>query len=470
MASISSLGIGSGLDLNSLLNQLVAAERAPADNRLNKKEADLQAKFSTFGTVQSAVSEIQTKAKALADLTQARSATVSDTSILSATADATAGTGLFNITVSTLAAAQSLASNAFTASTDVVNTGTITVSLADSSSFQVTIDSTNNTVSGIKDAINSAAGGVDAALVTDASGVRLTLTTSSTGTSKAITNIAISGDGDGNDTDNSGLSQLSFDVAGGPTPPSFLTESQLASDAALSVNGLSISSASNTLSNVIEGLTLTLKQTTGATPATVTVAASTAGATAAVNDFVGSFNSFIDLVDQSASFDASTGVAGILLGDSTLRSVSDRLRNAIFDDFNSGDVNFQRLSDVGISVGSDGKLSVDSTVLSDALNDNFNASLAVLNQAGSSIEALAKAFTDSDGILDSRIDSLQSQITSIGDDRAALDRRIGLFQDRLQRQFANLDQLLSQLNQQGDFLLGQLQSIPLPGSNNTNKS
>jgi len=461
MASITSLGIGSGIDLASLLDKFVAAERAPADARLNSREAKLQARFSSFGTLKSTLSDIQSKASTLGTLSETRSASVSDSSVFTATAASDAGVGQFNIVITALAQTQSLASSAFTASTDVVGTGTLTITLADASSVQVVIDASNNTVAGVRDAINAANGGVNAAIVTDTSGARLTFNSAATGTATAVSSVVISGDGDGNDSDNAGLSQLSFSVAAGP--PSFLNETQPAGDAVLTVNGLAVTSNSNILTDVIQGVTLTLKKTTGASAETLTVARDTSNVATAVSSFISAFNNFADFIDQNASFNSDTGVAGLLLGDSTLSSVQAGVGNAFFASFTTTDTTIRSLSDIGVSLGSDGKLSLDSSKLDAALSANSAATFSLLNQAGSNFESITKAFTDTTGIIETRIDGLQTRIDDISTERDKLDQRIASFQARLQKQFAALDQLISQLKTQGDFLLGQLANVPVPG-------
>ncbi len=192
MAGISSLGTGSGLDLNSLIDQLVAAERAPVENRLNLKEADLQAKLSAFGNLKGAVSSLQDSLKGMTKLGTDRSATSSDDTVLTATAQSTALVGEYSVQVSDdhLATAHSLASKAYESSTSVVGTGTLTIDFgtteydedteaytgftttADKGPHTVTIDTTNNTLEGVKNAINEADIGVNAVIVNDGSGYR----------------------------------------------------------------------------------------------------------------------------------------------------------------------------------------------------------------------------------------------------------------------------------------------------------
>ncbi|MCK4951176.1 MAG: flagellar filament capping protein FliD [Gammaproteobacteria bacterium] len=406
MAVVAS-GLGSGIDISSIVSQLVDAERVPTTNRLDLKEAGLQAKITAYGALKGALSSFNSTLSSLSSLStfQSVSATSSDTDQLTATASSTAASSIYNITLNNLAEAHTLvtADGDYSAITDDVGglastTGTLTFKFgttdytpgsdtytsftpnAEKSSKSVTIDSSNNTLAGVRDAVNSADIGVRASIVFDGGDYRLTFTSEDTGLNNSL-QITVD-DGDGTDADTSGLSRLAYNGTA-----TNLTETVAAADAVLKINGLDITSSSNTITDAISGVTLNLLSADAATPFTLNVKQDTSVVSNAVNNFVTGYNSLVNTISDIASYDADTQQAGILLGDSTTRSVISQLRstlNSALDSLSSTSASFSTL---GITTNSDGTLAIDQSKLSAAVASDVGAV--------SSLFALSGALTSS---------------------------------------------------------------------------
>ncbi|OUS11528.1 hypothetical protein A9Q89_08610 [Gammaproteobacteria bacterium 53_120_T64] len=387
MASISSLGIGSGLDLGGLVQQLVAAERAPAENRLARQEAGFQSDLSAFGALKGALSSVQSGLDSLQSVSTytQRQSSVSDSDILSISAGETAAPGTYDIEVSALARTQSLATgSAYTAITDVLGEGEINIRFgttdytpattdpvvaasynsfavnADKGAASITIDSTNNTLAGVRDAINEADIGVSASIVNDGSGFRLLLAATDSGAANSL-EITVTESGP------AGLSALDFNAT-----TDNLSQTIAGQDAALTVNGLAVTSATNKVSSVIDGVDLSLKSITTGTPVTVEVTRNRDAIKAAINGFIGAYNSYIDTVDNLSAFDPETLQAGLLVGDATLRGITSSLQASLFNSLD-GAGQFSTLASIGITTDKDGKLQLDSSELEEVLDTDFEA-------------------------------------------------------------------------------------------------
>ncbi|MFT7287390.1 MAG: flagellar hook-associated protein 2, partial [Halieaceae bacterium] len=313
---VAATGVGSGLDIEGLVTQLVNAERAPAENRLLQRETRLTSELSAFGTLQGALSGVQSSLSSLSSLStfNQRSAATSNSAVLTATASADAATNNYSIEVDQLARSQSLASGSFSELTDVVGEGELSFRFGttsytgadpgpesydgfalngDRASSSITIDSSNNTLQGVRDAINEAEIGVSAAIVNDGSGFRLLLSSQQTGADNSI-EVQVDDTGDGGDTDTSGLSRLAFNAAAAAANGGVanLTQTVAAQDASFSINGLSLASDSNTVSEALGGVNLTLTGTTDGTPETLTVSDNSGAVRGAIEGFVNAFNNF----------------------------------------------------------------------------------------------------------------------------------------------------------------------------------
>ncbi len=346
MASISSLGIGSGLDLNGLLDQLQDAERGKLEPIERQLETQ-QTKISAYGQLQSALSAFQDSADALNDsaLYESLSTNVGGDAI-TATADAEAQPGNYNVKVETLATRGTLASTGVgAADTPIIDADadqTLTLTFADNTTKEITL-AAGSTLEEIRDTINASGdSGVNATIVNDGSdgaNFRLALSSSETGADASISNFSFSGTapfdadrevGDGTGTHQSGT------------------------DAVLNVNGIEITSPTNQVEGAIQGVTLNLQEEG---EGTVKVEQDTLAVREAVTSFVDAYNDLKGTIGELTSFNAESGEAGELLGDSAVRTVESRMRSVL-----SGGVEgeFSMLSDIGISLQRDGTLEIDS--------------------------------------------------------------------------------------------------------------
>lgn len=452
MAGISVPGVGSGLDINGLVSQLVALERAPAQTQIDSQRSNALSKISALGSLNSALDGIKSAFASLADGSAftKRTASVSDSAVLSATATSAAVPGSFSVEVIALATSHKLSSGAFASAATSVGTGTLTVTV-DSVSSVLSIDSSNQSLTAIRDAINAAPDnpGVDASIVTGADGAHLILNARDSGTGGAISVTASGGDG--------GLDALTF-VAGGPG--NGLSEINPAQDAQVKIDGITVGSTGNTITDAIEGVTLNLIDALPGTAVEVTVAADKAAATAAINTFVKNYNTLVTTANNLASFNATTGSAGALLGDSTLRAVRNDLSQTLAT--RATGAGLASLSDIGVRVGLDGTLSVDSTVFNAALDTSQASVVSLVSEDGKFGQALTSVFDrflGSDGSLVTRSESLNSALSDLDKRQEQLDRRIDATEARLRAQFSALDSLLAGLQSTSNFLSQQLAGV-----------
>ncbi len=381
--TISTAGIGSGLDINGIIGQLMAIERQPLA-ALAQKEAKYQTKLSAYGTLKGAMSSFQSAMGDLSTLSKFRpiKTSVADTTILSASASTGALPGSYSIEVTQLAQSHKLASAAFDATTDTVGSGTLTFQFgtysggtftanADKATQTVTIASSQNSLAGIRDAVNDADIGVTAAIVNDGTGYKLVFTSDDTGADNSL-KITVDDD-DLNDTDNSNLSRLAYDPAGSAGSGKNLTQTVSALDATLTMDGISISKESNVIDDVVEGITLTLLAESDAnTPTTLTVSRDTSAVQTSVEAFVKAYNDLRKTVTDLTSYNAETKVASVLQGDAAARSVLTQVRRTLSTALTGLNGTYTDLSQIGVSFKSDGTLSLDSTKLQSALSSNFN--------------------------------------------------------------------------------------------------
>lgn len=384
MASIVSSTGASGLPIDSLVTAQMQVEQQPLTD-IKTKISSYNTKLSAYSTLKSGLSTFQTAVDKLATAAKfnAQSVTASDSTSISATADGTAVNGNYNVTVSQLASSQKLASAAHTSTTDIIGTGKLTISFgtytaaaggtpasftANSSKSDISIDitSSNNTLAGIRDAINAKNASVTASIVNDGSGNRLVVTSKDTG---EVNSLKISvADDDGNNTDASGLSALAYDPLASSNN---MTQMVAAKNALLTVDGMSISKATNTVSDVIQGVTLTLKSVT-ATNNALSVDTDTDTIQASVQSFVDAYNALNTSMRGLTKFvSAGSSSNGVLLGDSTVRNMMVKLKSMLSASSPTA-TTFKTLSSIGVSMGSDGALSLDSTKLQKAITTNVS--------------------------------------------------------------------------------------------------
>ncbi len=382
MATISSLGIGSGLDLSSIVTGLVDAERAPTEQRLNLKEETLTAKLSAFGALKSSLSLFQGSMSNLlsASTYNIKTASSSDESVFSTSVTSNADNGSYAVEVTALAKSHSLATSADTVFADVndtVGTGTLTIRFGTTGSGPysftqdtskatqtITVSEANNntTLTGLKDYINNSDFGVSASIVNDGNGYRLTLTSESTGASNSM-EITVSGDIDGDNNDNAGLSQLAFNSLAQTS----MLQTVSAQDAALTINGLDITRETNTVTGAIDGVTLNLIKADIGNIVNVTVGENINDLSAGIQEFVQGYNGLVETINTLTRYDPETETAGLLIGDSTVRGIRNQLRSVISNSVAELSGNIQSLADIGIKTNANGTLDLDAAKLSSAL-------------------------------------------------------------------------------------------------------
>jgi flagellar hook-associated protein 2 len=377
-------GLGSGLDINSLVSQLVASDRAVSDLQLNRQANNLNAKFSGLGSLKGSLDGFKSTLGGLNTLANfdLKSASSSDNSVFTATAKAEAIPNDYSIAVSQLATSHSLASIAFVDSDETaIGTGTLTIRRGttnyvlgtdtynsfslnqDSTAASITIDSSNNTLEGVMGAINDADIGIGASIVNDGSGFRLLLSSQTTGESNSL-EIAVTDDGDADDIDALGLSRLAFNAAA-----THLEQTNAAVDANFTVNGLAITAADNEVSSAIPGVTLNLKQTS-ASPVDLSVIADTNAVLSGVSSFITGYNSYISTANALSGYDQENDIAGVLLGDFTLRSIGGQVDNIVRNSVAGLTGSISNLSELGITTSASGTLLLDTDKLNSALADN----------------------------------------------------------------------------------------------------
>ena len=447
--SIIPSGIGSGLDIDGIVRQLLAAEARPQQQRLDQRQSSLQARLSAFGQFRSAVETLREALRPLTspDRFQGRIATVGNEALIGASASLDAATGSYTVEVLQLASAQKLASAAFASPADVIGNGTLTLSVG-GESFDVVIEPGRETLADIRSAINAAAGnaGVTATLVNANDGTRLILTAAASGAASTISVAGSGGDG--------GLAQLKR-----------LTEGQPARDAQLRVDGFTIDSPSNVVADAVSGLTLTLKSAAPGSPTTVTVGNDAAGSRSKVEEFVQAYNALVNALRPLTAFNAETRRGGALLGDPTARNFLNAVRTEVVRAVDGGGA-IGSLAELGITTRGDGTVQVNAERLDQALAAGFDDvgrffATAETGLAGR-LDALLGQYVGSGGLIQARTDGLQGRLRDIADARAALEFRLEKVEARLRRQFGALDSLVAQLRQTSDFLTRQLATLAPP--------
>lgn len=457
------------IDVPTLVSQLMAVERRPID-KLTAKIASNETKISSYGTISGLVSGFQTATQGLNATLQKLVATPSDPNALSATATSTAVPGTYAVNVSQLAQSQNLVAAGKTSSSTAIGDGqetTVTFDLGTisggtltngtysgaaftsngSGTISIAINSSNNTLEGIRDAINTAAPGVTATIVNDGSGTpyRLALTSSNSGASNSFKITTSGGDGSIN-------SLLGYDPAGTQN----LTQTLAAQNARLSVNGIAITSASNTVSEAIQGVTLTLKNTT-ATPANLTISRDTTAINTAAAGFVDAYNALASQLKSRSAYGTATSAAGSLAGDSTLRFIQDQVRGIFSTPATGGSLT--SLGQVGIEFQQNGTLKLDSSKLNSALSSSFSDVKNLFSSStgfATRLEAWAKSTFEVGGLIDTRSKGLNQSVKNHNDEIDKLENRMAALEKRYRIEYTNLNRLLSSMNSTSTFLTNQL--------------
>lgn len=458
MATITASGIGSGLDINSIVSQLVAAERGPTETRLNSKESLIQARLSAFGSLKSALTNFQSSLSTLAnpDSFTKRSASIQDPTVFSAATTELAAPGSYSVEVEQLAASQKIASQAYTDSDTSVGSGDLSFTV-NGESFSVTIADGADSLAEIRDAVNSAADntGVSASIINDQDGAHLVFSATKTGVDNVV-NIAVTNGASGD------LSQLAYDNSL-VTQVSSMVEKTAALDSIVVVDGFTQTSANTKIEGMIDGVTLDLKKALPGESFSLNIQVDSRSVKSAIEGFVTNYNTLMTTINDLTAYDPETKTAGLLQGDSATRSVANQLRQEMGTIVSGLGTELDSLAELGITTGDKNKLVLDSEQFAEVMSSDFDKLSGIFSsESGYAVrlDSLIGNLTASGGILSNRTDGLSSQVERINEQREALEKRIVGIEARYQAQFSALDSLLGQLNSTGDFLTQQLANLP----------
>lgn len=478
--------VGSGLDVETIVKALVDADVAPKTNSINRREASINAEVTAIGSLTSVLSSLETSLTDLADASAFNLLTIDNPDSVESVQTGSPTVGSYSIDVNSLAASQVLASSGFASSSTVVGTGTLTFKIGsptyasgsagaysgftadDTKTVTITIDGTNNTVSGIRDAINASSVGITASLVLDGTQTRLLLTADDSGAGTAIS--VSTDDDDLDDTNSSGLSQLAYNIDSGSFVGN-VTEARSSKDASFTLNGLALSSSSNTINSLVDGLDVTLKKVTTSTD-TIRISKDASGIEAKVSAFVDAYNSYQTTLSSLMDYEDA---AGALAGDSTARRIQSAIRATTTGIQNLAGNAYTALSDIGITSDRYGKLEIDSSTFQSKLTADPDAMQKLF--AGATIATNLNDNTDSTGLADllvADIDTytnsstgmltamttrLNEALSDIEDDRLDVIARMESLEERYTRQFTAMDTLVGRLQGTSDFLTNQMDAI-----------
>jgi flagellar hook-associated protein 2 len=439
---ISTLGVGSGLDLNGILGQLEAAERQQLVPMLRQK-AGVQSQLTAFGSLKGALSGLQSAMEKLSDAATFApvKSGVTGEAVTAASGDGSA-LGVYNVNVTNIAKAYSVTTDGIAAKDTNLGAATLTFNKANGDVVTLDVTNSKSSLEEIRDGINGLGEGIQASIVNDGSGTpyRLAISSSDTGTDAAISSIDF---GALNGTLNL---DLATEIAG--------------ENAALTVNGVNITSQSNQVEEAIEGVTLSIAELG---TATVEVERDDAQIVGEIKKFVEKYNEFNSTVKSLRKFDSETGKAGSLLGNSSLQSVETGIRGV----FNGGiaESSFTLLGDIGISKELDGSLKIDEEALGEIVEKDLGNLVefftGVDGEGGlaSALDEKLESMLDSGGLIETAKDGLEVTLDRIGDSQAQIEKRIASTISRYRTQFSKLDIAVANMNAAGNQLFAQLSSL-----------
>jgi flagellar hook-associated protein 2 len=440
MASISSAGIGSGLDVNGLVLQLVAAERAPTDQRFAKIESTTKAQISAFGALRAGLAGLESALKRFdgtgADL--GRKVTVGADAGFTASASTTASLGSYGISVESLAAAHKLQSAAAASDTQI-GYGTLTIDFGGDAPIDVVIAEGKGTLADIRDAINAKAAGqgVSATVVSGDSGDVLVLASTKTGIDGALAITTSGGDG--------GLGVL---ATGGGT----MTTAIAAADAKVVIDGITRTAGSNKITDAITGITLDLSKAKPGETFALDVTADVSPLKASLLTLVSSYNTALSALRIQSAAGGEGKAAGALSGDAAPRSITQSLRGLV-------SANYGELAALGFKTAVDGSLSLDGTKFDAAIAADPQAASRLFGSEGGLGQPLRSALTSyigTDGMIKGRTSTLDGRLKQLATQREAFDVRIGRVEEAYRRQFTALDAMMAKMQNTSSFLTQQL--------------
>lgn len=441
MASISSAGIGSGLDVNSLVTQLVAAERAPGDARFARVEGQTRAELSAFGSLKAAMSGLESALKKLEGGAAAmgRKTAVGTDAGFTASAAASATPGSYQVKVEQLAQAHKLQSAAHAAGAQVGH-GTLSIQVGTGAPIDVAIAEGAGTLAQVRDAINARAGGsgVTATVVRGDAGDVLMLASTKPGTAGALTVTQSGGDG--------GLAALA--TGGG------LSTNTAARDAVVVIDGVTRTASGNRITDAIDGVTLDLTKADAGRAFSLDVTADSSTLKASVLGMISAYNTALSAIRTQSAYNATTKVGAPLSGDAAPRAMQASLRAAIGNA--AGE-----LSALGIKGSKDGSLSLDATKFDAAVAANPDAVASVLGDAGAAgrqLRGVVAGYVGTGGVIEGRTSAANQALTRLARDRETFETRIASIESSYRKQFTALDALMARMSSTSTYLAQQLAS------------
>lgn len=458
--AISSLGAGSGLDLSGILTKLMQVEQQPLI-ALQNKEASYLSRISALGTLKSSLSSLQTAAQSLmpssgqtaSEKYTTLKVTSSDSNIATATISAGAVATSYALTDITLATNHQIRKSGLVPPA-VGNDGTLHIKVGTGAAVDVAVTG-GSTLSQIASAINGAAAGVTASVINDGVNDHLTISANSTGTGKTI------------EITSSNSNWDAFNYPAGVLPDNGWNNLQNAASASAKINGLPVTSETNTISSAISNVSITLLANS-ASGTTLTVTKDTSSSIhTAVNNFIKAYNDATSSMASLGYYDSSSKSAGALQGDSTLRS-SQNLVRSLLQTTAGGTSDYQTLSDIGVELQKDGSLKLNSSKLSSAISADHDGVTALITNIGSTFKNSLDSVVGTSGTVSAASDSTNRLVKQITKQQEAFVDRLTQIEARYRKQFSALDTLVASMNQTSSWLTQQLAN--LPGSISSSKN
>jgi flagellar hook-associated protein 2 len=445
---LTSVGLGSGLDINGIVSALVSSEQAPKVAQFDSKQGAITAEISALGSLKSALSEFQDSLSFLSktDSFDSQSVKLSQSTYLSASVSNDAVSGSYNVAVEQIAESQKVGSLAVSDVTAPLDEGSLNFAV-DGNSFDIAVTA-DDTLQSLVTKINAADDnvGVTATIVNSDAGAQLVLTSNKTGTANNMSVTA---------TDTGAGTVLADTFA--------MTELQPAKDSIVYIDGLKLTSSSNKVEGAIAGVTLNLKDADIAKPTTLTVAQNTSSVKTGIKAFVESFNAMSKTISDLTSYNADTQKAAVLQGDSLPRGIQSQLRGVMSSAFSTSNGNLS-LASIGITTTRSGTLEIDDDILNDALKNNVAGIKEMFTTEDTGVAAKLDGYLDSyvgtGSIIDSRDSSLDRSLDRLSDQRESFARKMSAFEDRLFKQYNYMDLIVGQLSAQSDSLQSRLDSLP----------
>ena len=446
--SVTTLGAGSGLDLQGIIDKLKAADQVPITN-IKAKQLQYKDQLAEFDTVNTKLLAVKSAALDLSlnSTFATRQISSSQEGVLTATANTSASTGVAEVTVGRLAKQNSWQSSGVAAADSLVASGT--------GSFTYTVDGSqtsvavtaSTTLQQLIDAINDDADnpGITATLMDDGSGTatafHVVLVANDTGDANAITI----------DTNNTNLTMTAIQAAG-------------SLDAQVTINGLTYSRAGNTIDDIITGVTLNLVATGSAS---LSVTSDTASVQDKIVAMVDAFNEAIKEINTNSAYDQENKVAGSLSGVGAFQRLTSQLTQTLLSSIGGLGGAYDNMGDLGLSFNRDGTIAVDETVLTDAVENHLaDVQLLLVGDEAAGIDGIATLLNSqllditkpSRGLIANEKTRVDQTIQRLNDQIDSQTIRLNNRYDLLQKQFVALDTLMSNFKQQGDYLSAQFQS------------